>query len=71
VAKYVEQYGFEVEDWRIPDVNSHTAHNLEILRFLNSSETKHPKTVYYAGRGRLSNHRQAMRTRLALVNISV
>jgi hypothetical protein len=56
---------------KIPDVNSHTALNLKILQFLDDNDTKHLKIVYYAGHGKLSNHGQAIWTRLALVNIPI
>ncbi|KAF8854102.1 hypothetical protein BDZ45DRAFT_597553 [Acephala macrosclerotiorum] len=59
---FINLYGFEVEEWKIPDVNSHTALNLKILQFLGDSDTKHLKIVYYAGHGRLSNHGQAIWT---------
>ncbi len=59
---FVDIYDFEVEEWRIPAVNSHTALNLKILHFLADSDTKHLKIVYYAGHGKLSNHGQALWT---------
>ncbi|KAE9364287.1 hypothetical protein N431DRAFT_421152 [Stipitochalara longipes BDJ] len=59
---FINLYGFEVEEWRIPDVKSHTALNLKILQFLDDSDAKHLKIVYYAGHGKLSNHGQAIWT---------
>jgi len=60
----VNLYGFEVDEWNIPAANSHGALNLKILQFLEDSSTKHLKLVYYAGHGKLSNHGQAIWTRL-------
>ncbi|PMD32388.1 hypothetical protein L207DRAFT_500093 [Hyaloscypha variabilis F] len=59
---FINLYGFEVEEWKIPDVQSHTALNLKILQFLGDSDIKHLKIVYYAGHGKLSNHGQAIWT---------
>ncbi|KAE8443543.1 hypothetical protein EG329_001783 [Mollisiaceae sp. DMI_Dod_QoI] len=59
---FINLYEFEVEEWKIPDVNSHTALNLKILQFLHDNDTKHLKIVYYAGHGRLNNHGQAIWT---------
>lgn len=61
---FVNMYGFEVDEWQIPAVSSHGALNMKVLRFLEDSNPKHLKIVYYAGHGKLSNHGQAMWTRL-------
>lgn len=60
---FVNLYGFEVDEWFIPPINSHGALNLKILQFLQDSCAKHLKLVYYAGHGRLSTHGQAVWTR--------
>ena len=60
---FVDLYGFEVEEWRIPTLNSHMELNLRILNFLKDSTSKHLKIVYYAGHGKLSNHGQSLWTR--------
>lgn len=52
----IELYGFEVEEWQIPAVNSRMELNLRVLNFLRNSDTKCLKIVYYAGHGKLSNH---------------
>jgi hypothetical protein len=60
---FVDLYGFEVEEWRIPTLNSHMELNIRVLDFLKDSTSKHLKIVYYAGHGKLSNHGQALWTR--------
>jgi len=60
---FVNLYGFDVEEWQIPAVDSHMELNLKILEFLKDSSTNHLKIVYYAGHGKLSNHGQAVWTR--------
>lgn len=62
----INLYGFEVDEFRIPAVNSHGALNLKILQFLEDSHTKHLKLVYYAGHGKLSTHGQAIWSRWVL-----
>jgi hypothetical protein len=63
---FVELYGFEVEEWLIPPVESHGELNMRVLNFLKGSNSKHLKIVYYAGHGKLSNHGQSLWTRLVV-----
>jgi hypothetical protein len=60
----VNLYGFEVDEYKISQINSHGALNLRILQFLEASDSKNLKIVYYAGHGKLSTHGQAVWTRL-------
>ncbi|RDW75191.1 hypothetical protein BP6252_06333 [Coleophoma cylindrospora] len=52
-------YGFEVEEWKIPSMNSHNELNLRVLNFLSDDGPEHLKVIYYAGHGKLTNHGQA------------
>lgn len=63
---FVELYGFEVEEWLIPQVDSHGELNMKVLNFLKGSNSNHLKIVYYAGHGKLSNHGQSLWTRLVV-----
>jgi hypothetical protein len=63
---FVNQYGFDVDEWQIPAANSHMELNMKVLQFLKDSSSKHLKIVYYAGHGKLSNHGQAIWTRSVL-----
>ena len=56
----VDLYGFDVEEYQIPAINSHLELNSRILNFLKDSDTKHLKIVYYAGHRKLNNHGQAL-----------
>jgi hypothetical protein len=66
---FVELYGFEVEEWLIPPVESHGELNMRVLNFLKGSNSKHLKIVYYAGHGKLSNHGQSLWTRLVVLHL--
>ncbi|TVY45494.1 hypothetical protein LSUB1_G000873 [Lachnellula subtilissima] len=59
---FITLYGFEVQEWQIPAVDSHVELNMRVLQFLKDGGSGHLKIVYYAGHGKLSNHGQAIWT---------
>lgn len=59
----VDGYGFNDDEWKIHSINRHSKLNQRILNFMEDSECKHLKIVYYVGHGRLSNHDLAVWTR--------
>lgn len=46
---FVDVYGFEVREWRIPDVDSHAECNMDVLGFLKEGGAGGLRIVYYAG----------------------
>jgi hypothetical protein len=60
---FKEDYGFEVEEWLIPDNKSHNELQTKLLQFLGQSDPKHLKIVYYGGHGKLTTHGQLAFTR--------
>jgi len=59
VDVFKEIYLFDVDEWKIPNQNSHWAVNQKIMTFVepSSSDKEHLKIVYYAGHGRLTKTR--------------
>ena len=62
-AVFVDLYGFAVEEYQIPPMNSHKKLTRRILDFFDDENSKHLKIVYYAGHGKLSAHGQSVWTR--------
>jgi hypothetical protein len=58
-------YHFGVDEWKIPNQNSHWAVNQKIMTFVapGPNDKEHLKIVYYAGHGRLTKTRSLEWTR--------
>ncbi len=56
-------YQYNVTQWLIPSDDCHNRLQTKILQFLNGSDPRHLKIVYYAGHGKLTNHGQPAWTR--------
>ena len=56
-------YGYNVEKWLIPAEDCHNMLQGKILEWLGKNEESVLKIVYYAGHGKVTNHKQLAWTR--------
>jgi hypothetical protein len=58
---FKDEYGFAVEDWTIPTINSHRKLMGKALDFIEEFDARDNLfIVYYAGHGTINENRQSM-----------